>query len=224
MDTSFQHFDPERYAFRQLCTADQRRAYEALLQRTYERLAFLDDKVLPRDHTVRYGLFFDDALVGIAALTEVRDPHSVFFQLIPALTSEGHRVRVAEMTNVIVEPAHRGTIALALLIAGCVEQAAAGGWEYLVGITRFQALAYFVEFGVIPVEHEPLHLLGRRDLLDFVIYYDTHSESSLAYLRERTRRYVHQLGGMHAIRRKHVRRRGAAQPLPARRAASGGAT
>lgn len=196
----------EDYSFSPIAPGAETAAYDALLAETYTALGFLNDKVFPQAEAERHALRFRGTLAGICCLTAVTDSDAVYYRLIPELRERAQRPRLLELNNFVLRPEYRGTIALAIMISGAALRTAARGFDYLVGTTRYQALPYFVEFGVIPVEHEPIHLLGTRKLRDFVIYYDTHSPDSMTYLEQRTRRYVHQVRVMTAIREKYIRR------------------
>jgi hypothetical protein len=105
---------------------------------------------------------------------------------------------------VILKPSYRGNVALGLLLYEAAKKAWQKNYDYIVGIARHRVLRYFVEFGVIPVLHEPLHLLGKEDLMDFIIYYDTHSANSIQYLEERAKRFFYQEYVMAAIRQRYI--------------------
>lgn len=193
----------ENYALVEVRAPHEAATYDALLQTTYRPLKFLTDKVYPRATATRYRLMFRGSTAGICALTPVTDPDTMalYGDLVPPLET-GRRPRLLEITNVILTPEHRGGIALGFILAQCAEKAIAHWYDYIVGITRYQTLRYFVDYGVVPVDHPPLHLLGKKELRDFAIYYDTHSEESVRYLRERTRIYFHQVAVLAQIKRR----------------------
>ncbi|MEN2787954.1 hypothetical protein ACFOKI_16375 [Sphingomonas qilianensis] len=179
----------ENYSFT-AANAPQLRAYHDLIRTTYEPLGFLNDHAdafMPRDGTQCYVLCYLDEVVGSCSLTPVQDEQSVFNRFIPGQTGE-QRARMIELNNIILVPELRGGIGLSLILYHATLRAMEDGAELVVGITRYQTLRHFVEAGAIPVNHEPLHLLGREDLHDFVIYYDVRSPDALTYLRERARR------------------------------------
>jgi hypothetical protein len=179
----------ENYSFT-VASAPQLCAYHDLVRTTYGPLGFLNDHAdgfMPREGTLCYVLCYLGEVVGSCSLTPVQDEQSVFHRLVPGQASE-QRARMMELNNIILVPELRGGIGLSLILYHATLRAVEDGAELLVGITRYQTLRHFVEAGAIPVNHEPLHLLGREDLHDFVIYYDIRSPDARTYLRERARR------------------------------------
>ena len=71
----------------------------------------------------------------------------------------------------------------------------------LVGLTRYQTLRYFVEFGATPVYHKPLHLLEKNELNDYIVYYDVKVPEAKSYLEQRFTRFVYQLSVMERIKK-----------------------
>ena len=106
-----------------------------------------------------------------------------------------------EVNNIILTPDLRGGIGLTLVLYHAALKAREMGAEMVVGITRYQTLRYFVEAGATPVYHEPLHVLGRTDINDFIIFYDLAAPNALVYLGERAERLFYQLGVLDRIRR-----------------------
>lgn len=190
----------ESYQFQELHLPDHLRAYDQILQQSYESLGFLCEKILPCPNTQRYGITLQDELVGICSLTPVAESSNVFMEIIPEFRNK----QLIEVGNVILKQNYRGNIALGLLLYEAAKQAWQRNYDYIVGVTRYQVLRHFVEFGVIPVLHEPLHLLGKQKLMDFIIYYDTHSPDSIRYMEERCQRFFHQEQVMAAIRQLYI--------------------
>ena len=179
----------ENYSFT-AASAPQLRAYHELVRTTYGPLGFLNDHAdgfMPREGTNCYVLCYLDEVVGSCSLTPVQDDQSVFHRYIPDQAGE-RGARMMELNNIILVPELRGGIGLSLILYHATLSALKDGAELIVGVTRYQTLRHFVEAGAIPVNHEPLHMLGREDLHDFVIYYDIRSADALTYLRERARR------------------------------------
>ena len=179
--------------------------YDRLLAETYEPLGFMTREFLPSERSQRYYVTHGGHVVAIFRLTRVEDPASAYFELVPGAVREGRRAPLAEVNNVVIASPYRASILLGLLLYESAKLAHALECDYVVGITRHQTLRFFVDFGVIPVDHPPLHLLGKPHLLDFVIYYDTRTPASIAYMHERARRYFHQQYVMRNIQEKYVR-------------------
>lgn len=193
--------DRESYCF-EVASPAQMKKYFQLVQDTYESLGFINeysDRFMPRSRTGCYVLTCLGEVVGSCSLTPVVNSKSVFHKLIPG----GHTstdIKMIELNNIILVPRLRGGIGLAIILYHAAVEAIKTGTDFVVGITRYQTLRYFVEAGAIPVDHEPLHLLGRHDLHDFVIYYDIRSLDAQTYLRERARRLFEQVGVLRKIK------------------------
>jgi len=178
--------------------------YRRLIETTYEPLGFLNDHAdsfMPRDGTTCYVLTYRDEVVGSCSLTPVRDTQSIYYQHLP-MDRRDQAIGMIELNNIILVPELRGGIGLSLILYNSALTTLAEGSGLVVGITRYQTLRYFVEAGAIPVSHEPLHLLGREDLNDFIIYYDVRSPDSQTYLRERALRLFGQASILGDIKRR----------------------
>lgn len=178
--------------------------YRRLIETTYEPLGFLNDHAdcfLPREGTTCYVLTYREQIVGSCALTRVKEDDSIYHDYLP-VDRRDRAVGMIELNNIILIPELRGGIGLALILYNAALTTLAEGSGLVVGITRYQTLRYFVEAGAIPVSHEPLHLLGREDLNDFIIYYDVRSRDSQTYLRERARRLFGQASVLGDIKRR----------------------
>lgn len=197
----------EAYQLLEIDTASDAVDYERLLRETYEPLGFMRGEFLPVAGSRCYKLLYQGALVAIFRLTPVLDSESPYFQLVPgACSADGRHARMVEVNNVVIAAPFRATILLGLLLYHCAVCARRMGGDFVVGLTRYQTLRFFVDFGVVPVDHPPLRLLGQAHLLDFVIYYDTASRESLRYMHERARRYFHQQYVMKSIQQKYIDR------------------
>lgn len=195
-------FDASLYTVRKLDRADvnQMYRYEEILRQSYEALGFFKISIMPGPATRCFGLYFKDYMVGTLGLQEANitdsKPYSKY------LPSIGREPRLLEATNVVLTPEFRGGIGIGVLLREAALKAIDGGYDYIVGITRYQTLRYFVEFGLVPVDHPPLHLMGREDVDDWIMYYRTSDESAAFYLQERSRRYFHQQKTMYAIKER----------------------
>lgn len=195
----------EAYQLQEIDAASGAVDYERLLRETYEPLGFMRGELLPVDGSRCYQLTYRGTLVAIFRLTPVLDDQSPYFRLVPgACSKDGRRARMVEVNNVVIAAPFRATILLGLLLYHCALSARRMGCDFVVGLTRYQTLRFFVDFGVVPVDHPPLRLLGQAHLLDFVIYYDTGSQESLRYMHERARRYFHQQYVMKSIQQKYI--------------------
>ena len=185
--------DADLYEVQELSCSSDYEEYEALLRKVYEPLGFMSESIRPGASSRCYRVRHSNATVAVFRLTRVTDPNSAFHRLIPGISdgdSEGGPL--LEVNNVVIEREYRGTPALGVILRFCARRSAAEKYRAVVGITRYQTLRHFAEFGVLPVSHEPLHLLGRSDLLDFVIYYDTRDPVSTQYMEERAKRVFKQ--------------------------------
>lgn len=181
--------DAGNYCF-EIASPSQLEHYLELVRETYGPLGFLNDhsdSFMPRNQTRCYVLTYCGDVVGSCSLTPVNEERSLFHGLVPGGDQQSG-AQMIELNNIILIPELRGGIGLALILYHAAVQAWDTGADLVVGITRYQTLRYFVEAGAIPVDHEPLHLLGREDLHDFVIYYDIRTCDARTYLRERARR------------------------------------
>lgn len=196
-----EHYNVEHYLFVEASRA-QMRLYYRLVEDTYGPLGFLNDHAgsfMPRKGSSCYVLTYRGDVIGSCSLTEVLDDKSVFHQYIPG-QANSEAGKMMELNNIILVPELRGGVGLALILYHATLVAISKGAELIVGITRYQTLRHFVDAGATPIDHEPLHLLGRDDLHDFIIYYDVRTEDARTYLRERARRLFGQNSVMQGIK------------------------
>ncbi len=204
----------DAYAVEELLDASDVGTYTRLLAEVYEPLGFMNERVLPSASSRRFLVRHHRQVVAIFRLTEVSDVDTPYHHWLPP-TLKGSGSRWLEVNNVVVAAEFRATILLGLMLYRSACIANESGFDAVVGITRMQTLRFFVDFGVVPVEHPPLHLLGRPDLLDFVIYYDTRSPASVAYMHQRAERWFHQQDVLRRIQRRYLRPRAARERLTA---------
>lgn len=205
IESRLQRFDPARYSLHRLADAQEFDEYEALMRSAYDPLGFMCEQVLPNAQSQCFKLLHGDELSAIFRLTPIAEG-SIYHQLIPRREWSEDVRRFIEVNNVVVADQFRATIVLGLLLKHCARIAAEQAFEAVVGLTRYQTLHHFVDFGVMPIDHQPLHLLGRTDILDFVIYYDVTTNDARRYMEERASHYFQQRYIMAAIREKYVRR------------------
>lgn len=189
---------PDRYRIQRLANHTDAADYLKTLAAAYEPLGFMSPQVLPSQRSDCYVASHQDRVVGIFRLTEVADRAGPYHRWLPPEVS-GRGARWLEVNNVVIAAEFRATVLLGVLLHRCACIAADQGYAAIVGITRLQTLKFFADFGVVPVDHPPLQLLGRPDLKDFIIYYDTRDPESLSYLQGRARRWFHQQYVMRCI-------------------------
>lgn len=180
-------------------------AYLELLQTTYSPLGFFRPSVLPKEHTQCFGLFFNGILEGIFAVTPLDQTSDIpYATLIPEISELQH---LAELTNVILRKRVRGAVALGVILYEAAKYAVSSKFDALVGTTRQNTLPFFVDFGVTPVFHEPLHLMGDETINDFAIYFDTADEEAVRYMHARAKRFFQKEVVMANIRQNFARDR-----------------
>ena len=161
--------------------------YIQILKVTYSPLGFFRPSVLPKENTQCFGLMFDGNLEGIFAITPISDISKTPYMLL--VPNMGHSRKVAEISNVVLRKRVRGAVALGVILYEAAQFAVAENYDALVGTTRHQTLPFFVDFGVTPVFHEPLHLMGDQSIDDFVIYFETADTESIEYMHARAKRF-----------------------------------
>jgi hypothetical protein len=181
--------------------------YLRILAETYTPLGFFRQSVIPKEETICFGIWHEGAMEGIFGLTPIRSgDQTVFRNLIDDVRSVAD-VQLIEISNVVLRKKIRGDVALGVMLYEAAQRAHAKGFHFLVGITRYQTLRYFVNFGVTPVLHEPLHLMGMSSVDDYVIYFDTHSKDSVVYMHERAKRYFRQESIMARIKGRYAQQK-----------------
>lgn len=207
-DVVLERYEPANYLFRALESEEEFAAFDELLESRYGPLNFLrtaeKKAFLPREGTTRYGLFFGNELVGICALNPVDKKGSVFHKYIPV--SRIAERRLVEINNVVLCRRFTGLGCATILLYEAVKAAMRAGYDMTVGITRYQTLKFFIESGAVPVDHPPLHLLGRPDLLDFIVYYDL-SPQGVEYLHYHIPRAIRHEMIYEKIKRSYVKPR-----------------
>jgi hypothetical protein len=199
-------FRPELFEVRCVNDDIDRREYHRVLRAHYEPLGFYTEQVLPSADSVLFMVRHEGSIAAIFRLTGVDDPGSPYFDLVPGARDAGGRPRkLLEVNNVVIARTYRASIVLGLLLYRSACEAHARGYDFVVGLNRLQILRFFVAFGIVPVDHPPLRLLGKEHLNDFINYYDTADPVSVAYMHERAKRYFHQEYVMRNIQEKYAR-------------------
>jgi len=190
-DAGWDRYQPSAYRVHELAPAADAAPYLELLTDAYEPLGFMSDAVLPVERSRCFIVRYQGQVVAIFRLTEVTRDDSPFHRWLPPdLTRAG--ARWIEVNNVVIAAAFRATALLGVVLYHCACTAHEEGYAAVVGITRWQTLRFFVDFGVVPVDHPPLHLLGRPDLKDFIVYYNTGEAEAITYLHLRAHRWFYQ--------------------------------
>lgn len=202
-------FDKAEYSVKRIINSENEEIEEYLeiLQSSYEPLGFLRPEIYPDEHTVCHGLYFNEKLEGIFSINTIDDiaAHELFGKI--PLLSRYENMRVAEIKNVVLKRRVRGTIALGIMLYAAANYAMEHDYAAVVGLTRYQTLPYFVDFGVMPIYHEPLHFMGDESIDDFVIYFDTCTEDSINYMHARARHFFRNEFVMAKIRSEFSKRK-----------------
>lgn len=200
-----EHFRSDLYEVVEITSESDRAEYVRTLTYHYERLGFMAEWVLPAPNSRQFLLRHAGELSGLFRLTEVPDADShLRAALMRSVGSDACSWRLIELNNVLVRPEFRGTPVLGLILYRSACEAHAAGYDCVVGLTRVQVLRFMVDFGVVPVDHPPLSVMGKEHLVDFVTYFDTRKSESIAYMHERAKRYFHQEFVMRNIREKYL--------------------
>ena len=189
------------YAICPVQSAQAQAAYSDLLKTTYAKLGFLEPNSefeIVSPNATRFLLHYEAEHIGMYGLREVPSEHAHYAQWVPGFA--GSQDRALEVHNFILTQAHRGQIGRVLMLHHAVGYALEHGYAYLVGIARYSALKFFVDAGAVPVYHPPLHLLGKSDLRDFVMYFDLRQPGDVDYLQQRAERLIHQICVLHALK------------------------
>lgn len=195
--------DVRNYRFRPL-RADEHDQYDALVRSSFNEARIFSESFLPDENTRRYGVVhIDDGLVGTCSFRDASENALLTEHLGRHLATPPRRIW--EVNNFAVAPDHRSGTASALLLFGCALSGHRSGVDALAGVIRSTAIPALTNFGLVPTYHEPLHVLGRPDVCDFISFYDTKEEESVMYMRERAARFFYSAHVIHQIR-AHARK------------------
>jgi hypothetical protein len=199
----------ENYSFGRLTAPEEVALYDRIVETTYRQLDVYCDEFQPKRDATRYGLEFEGKLVGICSIDPVEEDDSVYTRLVPEIRARAlaldRPLRLLETKNVIVAPEHQNGVALGVMMEWNRAFSHREGFDYVVGTVRWEVLSAFVRVGLVPVANPPLRLLKRDDVLDFLIYFDTHSEMADTYIREKFRRYFHEKRELAIIKERYVK-------------------
>ncbi len=195
--------DVRNYRFRSL-RPDEYHQYDTLVRASFNEARIFSENFMPDENTRRYGaVHIDDGLVGTCSFRDASDNPVLMDHLAKHLSAPPRRIW--EVNNFAVAPDHRNGTASALLLIGCALSGHRSGVDALAGVIRSTAIPALTNFGLVPTYHEPLHVLGRPDVCDFISYYDTREEESVMYMRERAARFFYSAHVIHQIR-AHARK------------------
>lgn len=190
--------DVRNYRFCSL-TKEEDDRYETIVESSFTEVNIFSERFLADENSRRYGVYHvTDGLVGTCAFRDASDNDLLVRHLTRHLSSPP-RV-IWEVNNVAVTADHRGGPVSAFLLFGCALTAHRQNVDALAGVIRSMAIPSLTHFGLVPTYHEPLHVLGRPDVCDFISYYDTQEPESVMYMRERAARYFYAEHVIHQIR------------------------
>lgn len=162
------------------------REYEDFLKRSFKPIGLYNDEFLPAVESSCYKITFGDEIVAIFRLTPVGED-SVFHRTIPGAVGR----KILEVNNVAVERTYQGDLLLGIILKNCAVLSHLKGYDVVAGLVRYDVLPVFVDFGTIPVRHEPLHLLGDPAIHDYVTYFMTNKKAHVDYALARSYHYFH---------------------------------
>lgn len=168
---------------------ERRPEYESLVETTFReagifRPSFLDAS--SRRFCVKH---ISGEIVAVCSLRDASGNDDIVGHLSGHLSSDPELVW--EVNNFAVSPGQRGGLLSAFLLFGCAVTAHRSGVDALAGVIRSSVIPALVHFGLVPTYHEPLHVLGRPEICDFVCYYDTGEARSIQYMWERAARFFY---------------------------------
>jgi hypothetical protein len=168
--------------------------YREFLEKALKPLGLYSADFLPSTASSCYKVTFRDEAVAIFRLTPV-SPDSVFHRTIPGAAGK----KILQVNNVAVEQTYQGDLLLGIILKNCALLSFAKGFDFVAGLVRHEVLPLFVDFGTIPVRHEPLHLLGDTAICDYVTYFRTDRREHIDYALARSYHYFHRKVTMKSI-------------------------
>ncbi|GAA4602225.1 hypothetical protein GCM10023195_06540 [Actinoallomurus liliacearum] len=160
--------------------------YREFLEKALKPLGLYSADFLPSSASSCYKVTFRDEAVAIFRLTPVA-PDSVFHRTIPGASGK----KILQVNNVAVEQTYQGDLLLGIILKNCALLSHAKGFDFVAGLVRHEVLPLFVDFGTLPVRHEPLHLLGDSAICDYVTYFRTDRREHIDYALARSYHYFH---------------------------------
>ncbi|MEV3993196.1 hypothetical protein AB0J57_30250 [Streptomyces sp. NPDC049837] len=183
-----------KYQISEITETWEEEDYRDFLKKALTPLGLFREEFLPSQSSHCYRITFDGETTAIFRLTPT-DPGSVFHQVIPGAAGK----KILEVNNVAVEESFRGDLLLGVILRDCALLAHEKGYDFVAGVVRHEILPLFVDFGTIPVRHDPLHILGDENICDYVTYFMTHRREHIDYACARGYHYFHRKVTMNAI-------------------------
>ena len=175
-----------KYTTHEITDGQAREEYEEFLQRAFKPLGIYREHFLPGASSSCYRINFQGQVVAIFRLTPV-SPESALHQIIPGAS----RARILEVNNVAIDESFKGDLLIGIILKNCALLSHVKGFDFVAGIVRRQVLPVFVDFGTIPVLHEPFHLLGDPAICDYITYFRTDDDQYIDYVLARSYHYFH---------------------------------
>lgn len=175
-----------KYQIHEIAGAKDLDDYREFLREALKPLGLYSEEFLPGSAAVCYKITFEGRLVAIFRLTPA-EPDSTLHGVIPGACDK----RILEVNNVAIEKTFRGDLLLGVILRDCAVLSHEMGYDLVAGVIRHEILPMFLDFGTIPVCHEPLHLLGDGSINDFVTYFRTESREQVDYAIARGYHYFH---------------------------------
>lgn len=181
--------DVRNYRFMEL-PPGRRQEYDALVESTFTEAGIFRPSFLGDASGRRFCV--EDISGRIVSVCSFRDAsgNDVIIQHLSGHLSKAPEL-VWEVNNFAVSPDHRGGLLSAFLLFGCAVTAYRSGVDALAGVIRSSVIPALVHFGLVPTYHEPLHVLGKPEICDFICYYDTSEDQSIQYMWERAARFFY---------------------------------
>lgn len=176
----------QKYRVCEIASAEDSSEYAEFLRSEFNAVGIYRDEFLPSDASTCYKVAIDTELVAIFRLTPAEES-SIFHRVIPGVAGK----EVLEVNNVAVARSFRGDLLLGFILNSCALLSYWHGYDIVAGIVRYDVLPLFIDYGTIPVRHEPLHLLGDVDICDYVTYFRTDKPEYIRYAVARSYHYFH---------------------------------
>jgi hypothetical protein len=169
---------------------ERRPEYESLVETTFTEAGIFRPSFLGDASDRRFCVeHLSGEIVAVCSFRDASGNDDIVRHLSGHLGNEPELVW--EVNNLAVSPDRRGGLLSAFLLFGCAVTAHRSGVDALAGVIRSSVIPALVHFGLVPTYHEPLHVLGRPEICDFICYYDTGEGQSIQYMWERAARFFY---------------------------------
>jgi hypothetical protein len=175
-----------KYRTYEITDSQSQEEYKEFLQRAFKPLGIYREGFLPGASSSCYRINMQDQLVAIFRLTPVSSG-SALHRIIP----QASRARILEVNNIAIDDSLKGDLLIGVILKNCALLSHVKGFDFVAGIVRRQVLPVFVDFGTIPVLHEPLHILGDPAICDYITYFRTDDDQCIDYVLARSYHYFH---------------------------------